>query len=387
MLRRNSQLLGLALAIAAFVLVGLALARPDAGSEPPYASSNAHPSGVKGLFTLLEEQHVPVRAWKKPWTALPDTDGQALIVIEPRGLGAAEVETIREWAEAGNEVLVLEDDPWQWEDFALTEAAAGIDGDAGLAEAGGAVPVPIRIVAGHSSGETLSGAIASPYRLKPDEKLEPLLADERGIVAGRIAYGSGSVTMLLVPEWASNGRIMQWSHFELLWPQLPLAAQAVWFDDYHHGLQQLPGMLSVYPAWLLAVLLQLSFGVLLWLWQKAVRFGPAYEPREWTVRRGDETLLAAAGWYDRRKLTREAIGHQARYIRSLLRQRWGVPLQATEQQVLAAARRRWSAREAEELAALLQRLREAERQPAYPVKQLVQDSRLADPIIRKLEKE
>ncbi len=375
MLRRNGQLFGLALGIAAFVVIGLALSSPDAPAQPPYASSSAGPAGVKGLYALLKEQDVPVKAWKQSWKSLPQTGGQALIVVEPHDVGAAEMAAIKEWAAAGNDVLLLEDDPWQWEEhFPLKAAEAGTEPEAiEAAEA--------------ESGGPLTGIVASAYRLESGGSLEPLLTDRQGIVAGRVSSGGGSVTVLLAPEWARNDRILDHSHFELIWPLLPLEADAVWFDDYHHGLRQAPGMLAAYPDWLLAVLLQLAVGAALWLWLQAVRFGPAYTPRSWTVRRGDETLLAAAGWYERRKLTREAAAHQEAYIRSLLRQRWGVPPQASEQQVLAAAKRRWNGADAERLAGLLGQLREAGSLPEYPVKRFVKDSRQADGIIRKLEKE
>ncbi|KZE76244.1 hypothetical protein AV654_24110 [Paenibacillus elgii] len=377
MLKRNKLQIALAVSIVAFLLFGYILVKPDLPDLPPYLSTSADRDGTKAVFTLLKEQGAPVKAWKQPWRSLPSGGRHKLLVIQPYTLGAKEWEEIRTWVSGGNELVMLHDSPEEMDGFSLTKTGqAGTDA------------VAITDLTGQS-GTGLSGKVASVYRLKETSGMKPLLKDERGIIAGRTEVGQGSITLLLVPEWMRNDRILEHSHFELIRPYLQTSPDTggLWFDEYHHGLYEKPGMLAVYPGWLLAVLLQLTLGALLWLWMKGVRFGPAYTPRAWTVRRGDETLLAAAGWYERRELTREALAHQARYIRGLMRERWGVRLDATVTQTLAAAKMHLSKGELEQLAAVMRSWQAAEEAANYSPKQFEKDSRMADSVIRRLERE
>ncbi|MBU7315522.1 DUF4350 domain-containing protein [Paenibacillus oleatilyticus] len=378
MLKRNKLQIALAVSVVAFLLFGYVLVKPDLPDLPPYLSTSADRDGTKAVFTLLKEQGVPVKAWKQPWRSLPSGGRQKLIVIQPYApLAAKEWEEIRTWVSAGNELVLFDDAPTDLEAFPLTRT--------GQAESGPAAITDLT----KQSGAGHSGKVASAYRLKEAPGMKPLLKDARGIIAGRAAVGQGSVTLLLVPDWMQNDSILEHSHFELIRPYLQTSPEtgALWFDEYHHGLYEKPGLLAVYPGWLLAVLLQLTLGALLWLWMKGVRFGPAYTPREWTVRRGDETLLAAAGWYERRGLAREALAHQARYVRGLMRERWGVRLDATVTQALAAAKPHLSKEELEQLAALMRSWQAAEEAAGYSPKQFEKDSRMADGVIRRLERE
>ncbi|CAH0119270.1 hypothetical protein PAE9249_01769 [Paenibacillus sp. CECT 9249] len=375
MTRENKQRIALAVSVVAFVLIGLVLMKPDMPDLPPYLSTSADRDGVKGLYTLLKERDAPVKEWKRAWNGLPATKRHTLVSIQPYGIGSEEIEEIERWVGRGNHLLLFDSAPEQWERFPLTELDRSLHS-----------VVPI-MDANRPSGHRLSGEVASVYRLEEADGIEPLLLDERGMIAGRIPIGEGSVTLFLVPEWTRNDSILKYSHFELIWPYLLADSDAIWFDEYYHGIREQPGLLAVYPNWLLAVLLQLVIGVLLWLWLKAVRFGPAYTPRAWTVRRGDETLLAAAGWYERRKLAREALRHQANYVRSLLARRFGVRADANDSQVMAAARLHMSKEDADRLEQVLQSWQDAEKAPSYTVKQFVKDSRRADYMIQKLERE
>ncbi|MUT64630.1 DUF4350 domain-containing protein [Paenibacillus sp. NEAU-GSW1] len=381
MRNENRQRIGLALCVIAFILVGLILVQPEAKTAPPpYASGSARPDGVKGLYTWMKEEGAPVKGWKKEWRFLPKSEGYALIVIEPDSIEDYESEEIQSWVEVGNDLLLLSSSPYLWDWFEVGQ----LDDRTASDEAA----VPIRVPAESEAEEgTFTGVIDTEYRLQLTPAMEPLLEDSQGIIAGRLQQGEGSITLLLAPEWARNDQILDESHFELLAPLLQTEARAILFDDYHHGVTERPGIAAVYPAWLLAGALQLGIGLLLWLWLKAVRFGPAYTPRAWTVRRGDETVLAAAGWYERRRLAREAIHHQSRYIRSMLREKWKLPIEASDRQTFAAAKLRWKDEDAERLVSLLQSLSEAERASVYSMKQLVKDSRNADDMIRKLENE
>ncbi|WP_372812907.1 DUF4350 domain-containing protein [Paenibacillus sp.] len=375
MLKRNKTPIALVLSVAAFLGIGWLLVRPDLPDLPAYVSVSADRDGTKALYTLLEEKNVPVKRWQKPWRFLPKASGQTLVLLQPYSLTEREREEIVGWVERGNELLVFDSSPEGWTTF---PAAALDEPDPGV--------VPVTDL--RRPAETgFTGRVASAYRLDASSGMEPVLRDARGVIGGHLAVGEGSLSLFVVPEWTMNEHVLEHSHFELLWPYLNRPSGALWVDEYHHGLQDKPGLLAVYPDWLLAVLLQLLLAVLLWLWRKAVRFGPAFTPRAWTVRRGDETLLAAAGWYERGRLTREALAHQERYVRSRLRARFGVRTDASDAQVLAAAKRHWDKAAVDRLAALLACWRAAEEAVSYTPKQLEMDSRKADEVIRNLEKE
>jgi hypothetical protein len=127
--------------------------------------------------------------------------------------------------------------------------------------------------------------------------------------------------------------------------------------------------------------------LLLWLWWKGKRFGPIYTPREWVVRRGDETLVAVAGWYERRRLNRDALAHQYDYLRQVFRLRWGMPVQASDQEIVRAARENWGSERADKLNALFQRLEEVKRGGRYQVREFLLDSQEIDGFIKTLEEE
>ncbi|SDD40327.1 protein of unknown function [Paenibacillus sp. UNCCL117] len=376
LLKRNKRQLALLLSIIAFLSVGYFLVRPKLPDYTPYVSSSPAADGTKGLYTLLEEKGEPVGAWRKPWRSLPDTQGHTLVVIQPSFLTEQDRTAALRWVERGNDLLLFHSSPPPWAPFEFLEANSAVADEPA---------VPIADLQ-RPERASWTAAVRSGMRIEAGEGIEPLLQDKQGFIAARSSHGSGTVTMLLVPEWLENGSLLSQSHFELLWPYLPRDREAIWFDEYHHGLQDKPGLLAVYPGWLLAVLAQLAAAALLWLWLKAVRFGPAYTPRAWTVRRGDETLLAAAGWYERQELARDALMHQEAYIRSLLREKWGVRTDATDSQALGAAKLHGNKEDAELLAGLLAAFHSARSSAVYRSKQLVQDSRRADELIRRLER-
>ncbi|MCL6459258.1 MAG: DUF4350 domain-containing protein [Gorillibacterium sp.] len=362
--------------IIAFFIFGLVLLKPDVPDQPPYLSSSAEPAGVKALFTLMQEKGTPIKAWKQPWRSLPNSSGQTLVLIEPRRIGLDEQGEIMDWVSQGNEVMLFASNPAEWELFQLE--------DSGRPNTVSAISAQQKLI---PTNAKLTGEVSTAYRLLQEADMEPLLQDTFGLIAARIPVEAGSVTIFLTPEWLRNDTILRESHFAMIWPYLSEQPAALWFDEYHHGFVDKPGVLAAYPVWLLAVLLQVVIGVLLWLWWKAVRFGPAYTPRAWTVRRGDETLIAAAGWYENRQLAHEALEHQTRYVRGLLRERWGVLLDANDQQVLAVARLHWSKEHTNALAALLQSWRQVQQSPTCSKKRFLETSRKADVIIQKLEGE
>jgi hypothetical protein len=378
-------------AVILFLLIGSFYATSKGQEQAPYLSFSADIDGVKAVRTLLARKGIDAGEWRHPWVRLPKGSGHTLIAVEPYGIDPKEKTAVEVWLEQGNHVLWISRNVSEGGIRPLvTESVARSPRD------GGVQPVHVKRNAAIGDIGTPASfeaaAVQASERLKPSEQAELLLSDERGILAARYPVGQGSLTVLLAPEWLLNGTILQKQHFELVWPLL-MDSMAnpdnglVWFDEYHHGYHAKPGILAVYPDWMLAVYIQAGLAALLALWHLGKRFGPIETPREWTVRRGDETVLAVAGWHRRMKLRRASIGQQEQYLRQLIQERWGVRVSAGDQELVLAARVHGGETVALKLAALLRRLQEIREPGRYPDSVFLQDcSRIAE-ITDLLEKE
>ncbi|MGN7470328.1 DUF4350 domain-containing protein [Brevibacillus sp. SAFN-007a] len=366
---------GIVAAIGLLVIVGWLIVKPVATRLPPYLASSAQPDGIKAVLLLLEEKGSRVKEWRQPMHVLPKSAGQALLVVEPDNLRAKEQEELLAWVSGGNDLFVFSERAIPWTDLPFEPKD--------IAEKGNRE----RNIRGQSLGEGLMGKAQTRVRWKEAEGLEPLFYDDDGILAGKVAVGAGSLSYFLVPDWLTNRKIGELSHFEAVWPHLQETWSVIWVDDYHHGLQEKPGLLAIYPGWLVAAVAQLAIVLLLFVWWKGKRFGPVYTLREWTVRRGDETLLAVSVWYERRGLARDALAHREAYLRQLMYDRWGVPHHADRAEILRCARLRWDEQAVTRLAALLDRLEQAHSGTGYSAKRLLADSLLLDEIMTQLMKE
>lgn len=375
MRRWNKYYIGLTVCILLFVGTAYFLLKPGHDNQPPYLSFSADIDGIKAVTELMKENGQPLRTWERPLQALPKEAGQALLVVQPASLSAVEMDTLGEWIARGNDVLLFAASVPKWKAFETADIQDGKTGDGSVAiqtdesNVKGGDPGTgsstiqtgttqnnhtVRVVDDRQAGGTTWQAIiAANSRLRPHEGLQPIFEDELGIVGARQAIGAGSLTVVLAPDWLMNDRILDKGHFELVWPLLSKGWHALWIDEYHHGYQTQAGLFAVYPAWLLALGAQLALTLILALWMRAKRIGPVHTPRAWTLRRGDETLLAVAGWYERRRLRSEALAHSAERLRQLLRERWGVSPSASPHEAASAARIHWDADRASRLERLL----------------------------------
>lgn len=366
---------GIAAAIVLLLLCGWMLVQPQAKSGPPYLSSSTAPDGMKGLILLLEEKGHQVKEWRQPMRALPATGGQALMMVEPWGLTEREQSELLDWVQRGNELLLFEQEPGEWGDLPFETKLAG--------EKEGHES---RIV-GPLLGQELTGTAQTQWRLDDAPDQEALILDDLGVLAARTAYGEGNVSLFLVSDWLTNEGVLQKGHFEAVWPYVQGKESVLWVDEYHHGLQDRPSWLAVYPGWLIAGCLQLALVLLLWIWWRGKRFGPVYTLREWTVRRGDETLLAVSSWYEHKNLARDALLHREAFLRQRLYDRWGVHRRAEYGEILSLARTKWSEADVGRLRSVLEALEKAKTDRRYTSKRLLQDSLLIDDVIQRLEKE
>lgn len=367
---------GLAACIILFFIIGFILVQPEAQKYNPYLSFSPDLDGTKAFTMLLDEQGYATKEWRQSWRFLPTQTGQVLIVIQPYYLYETEQEAIIDWLHQGNELIIVDYEPRGW---------PGIDNDYV-----GSKGVQRGIHSVYFDGaRPMAGDIQSSYRLRTmADDYEVIIEDAHGPIAVSRPIGDGRLTIAITPNWLTNNEVLEHNHFELMWPLFKDQDwEAVWIDEYHHGYQSRPGLFAVYPDWLIVAGAQLTIVLLLWLWWKGKRFGPIYTLREWIVRRGDETLLAIASWYERKRLNRESFHHQMMYVRQLINERWGIPHNATHNEVIHRAKQHWEPKHVEALHDLLNKHEHIKRDVSYKTKQLVKDSQRVNEIIKQLEKE
>lgn len=381
MKRLNKWQIGLAISLLLFSVFGYFLLKPTAPAFRPFLSFSPAIDGTKGLTMYLKEKHQSVKEWRQSWRFLPQKEDQLLLLIEPYSLEGMEVETIKEWVALGNDLIVFHSSPVLWEEaqFETEEQQKW----SSIIEGEKLEPTKIK----HSENKDLTVLAPRSRRLQLSEDRTPLLVDERGALAFSRSIGEGTMYFFLVPEWLTNQHILTDSHFEVIWPFFQKEWSVIWIDEYHHGYQSKPGLLAVYPDWLIFSCVQLMLGILVWLWWKGKRFGRILVLREWNVRRGDETLLATANWYGVKKLTKDALLHQERYLYYLLHQKWGIQASSSMDQILTMAERKWEKQQVDELHHVLRMLEERKQSVSYATKPFLQDSVSISKVIQRLEKE
>ncbi|NQX71097.1 DUF4350 domain-containing protein [Paenibacillus alba] len=349
----NKLHVGLALSILLFLALGYGLVKPKLPDQPPYLSFSTDTDGTKAWKELLTTKQAAVKEWRLDWKHLPGGTSMLLVAIQPSGVTKADREQLLEWVRKGNDAVLFDREPEGWEMWE-TELADGEEARGNKAANEKKTPSAMKASPDYLQAEgKFTGTVETPYRIQASGAGQALFEDERGVLASRIQEGAGSITMVLTPTWMQNGTIDEASHFELIWPLFAKSWDAVWVDETHHGFGTKPGLLAVYPAWLVLASVQLGLALLLWLWLRGKRFGSVHTPRAWTVRRGDEGVHAVAAWYERLGYQREALAHQQLFLRQLLHQRWGLSPSASASQAAEAARGRLPEAQAAQLARLL----------------------------------
>lgn len=364
----NKLHVGLALSIVLFLVLGFWLVKPKLPDLPANLSFSADVDGTKAWKELLATKQSAVKEWRLDWKHLPSGTSMLLVAIQPSAVTKTDREHLLKWVQAGNDAIIMDRDPQGWASWGTVQVDVAKNRQDTQDETDtqdktdtqnnqtkqDTKASTIRVSAGYASAEgTLTGKVDTTYRIQPGGTGRVLFEDERGVLASRVQEGAGSITMVLTPTWLQNGTIDEASHFELIWPLFAKSWDAVWVDETHHGYGTKPGLLAVYPAWLVLASVQLGLALLLWLWLRGKRFGPVHTPRAWTVRRGDEGVHAVAAWYERLGYRREALAQQQLFLRQLLYQRWGLSPSASALQAAEAARGRMSEAQAAQLVRLL----------------------------------
>ncbi|MCD8511522.1 MAG: DUF4350 domain-containing protein [Bacillus sp. (in: Bacteria)] len=306
-----------------FVVSYLGLASHQAQPYPPYVSHSPSPSGLKGIYTYLEEEYsISVDRWSNEPQFLPqggDGGGHLLIMMEPSFVPTeTEMSAYKEFMESGNTILLVSDNP-----IGMLDVRVEFTGPGELEE--GTLSMETM------EGEGYQGQFRSNVRIQQEPNDRSLLTDSLGAIALKRTVGEGTLIVANSPDWFVNSMILEEDHLSLALMLVEAGigdeAGTIYFDEYIHGGS--PSITTIYPMAFLILFVQGVVVTALWLWYRGKRFGPILKPREEFVRFSDESLRALGAWYLRTggKGYHEALGIQVDYVKQLMQERWGVPMQ------------------------------------------------------------
>ncbi|UOQ45030.1 DUF4350 domain-containing protein [Halobacillus salinarum] len=308
-MRRNKRAwIGLSITLIAVILLGMALSYSKPKDYADYLSTSPAPSGVKAFFTYLQKEHETSR-WRSTPDRLPKERQDLLLMIEPSySLDEEAMEEYTQWMESGGTIWLASNSPTGF--FGIKEKPVE------------STSFP---VIKNEAGDTMNGDVPARTRLVTNDQDQVLYKDQSGVIALKRNVGKGALIVSLSPGWLTNREILKKDHLQLAGGMLnETNAQDLLFDEFIHGKERKLTFLKLYPKWLLALVFQAFLLGLLWIWMKGKRYGPVFNPREETVRFGDERLRALAAWYVKGGFYEESLSIQEDYVRSLMKDRWGI---------------------------------------------------------------
>jgi hypothetical protein len=295
-----------------FIMASYFLAGDAPASYPPYLAKSPSPTGIKGMYTYLEQNGSSIRKWSRDPGLLPNPEEPILLIMaEPRSVpDREEMAAYKRFLENGHTILLFKENPSPM--FGIkTEQLAAYGEDA----------VKVK----DENGGMYSADVTSAFRITEEPGDEILFSDELGALAIKRAVGKGSLIAANSPSWLTNGMILDESHLELILALMDeAAAEDIFVDEYLHGQESASGA-GAYPQWFLIILVQGALLALLWVFYKGKRFGPVDWPREETVRFTDEKIAALSAWHIRGRRYQDSLRIQADYTKELLQEKWGIP--------------------------------------------------------------
>jgi hypothetical protein len=293
---------------------------------PDFISQSPSPTGVKALYTFIENQQKQVQVWESPVEQLPKASIQFMLLIEPPMFSEEEQEKWIKWMKRGNDLWLIAKYP---EDFF----------DAKTNKVESAKNSPIKQI--QTNDGSYEASVETSLRLVPKAGDEIIFEDASGPIAITRSYGKGELTVLLTPEWFQNKNILKNDHLPLILALFErVDPEVVWFNDYIHGFNSQFAILEAYPEWFILSFAQVALFVLLWIWSKGRRFGPVETPREWVVRFGDERIKAQAVWYQKGEFYQETVEQQLEYLRLIIQEKWGISANSETREFIDLTKRR-----------------------------------------------
>jgi hypothetical protein len=374
---RTKSWIGLLLSLALFLGLGSFLLPHTPQQYPSYTTESPSPTGLKAFYSWMNDHLEHVGVWQKDTLSLPQSGNpQTMIVVESREpFNPEEEQYYIEWMERGHQLWLIQSHPRDFGIHVKSDPVGNIE--------------ELREITGYDqwAGE-FKGIVGSEIRLEPDMNDRILLKDSYGPIAFARSYGDGELIVFITPEWFTNENIVKHNHLEMILPLLQdetTTTGALWFNEYVHGYGSQPPLLEAYPPWLLFAFAQLIIMTLLWLWYKGKRFGAVENPREWSVRFGDERIRAMAAWYERGGFLTESLKIQEEFIRFRIQERWGIPARLDANTLMDAARQRLSPRELSEWQELWIGLEQMKVKNKISHKEYIQRSKQLDQIRKELD--
>jgi hypothetical protein len=298
-----------------FIGIGVFLSPEELKEYPAYVSESPSPTGVKALYTYLDSEGESVRRWTfSPDRLSKKESGQLLIMAEPFSIPEEkDMEKYEDFIRRGNTILLFKDNPKGM--FHTKTEVIGND----------STPIRIR----DREGNTYKADMLSNVRLKEGDGDTILLDDEAGTIAYKSEIGKGQLIVSTTPAWMMNENILEKDHLSMILLLLKNGGAEegpILMDEYLHGGESQASLSTLYPQWLLLILLQLIIFTLLGLWMRGKRFGGILVPREEMVRFSDERIKALSAWYLKGKQYKASLLIQSDYVRLLFQERWGLPV-------------------------------------------------------------
>lgn len=274
---------GIALAAIALLLFLILLAP----NHNPYQSGSTYgrgPDGYGAWYAQLQSQGIAIQRWQKPFSALADLaapQGITLLRVNPIATETLLVAEESRWVAAGNTLIVL----GVQQPVTAAPFRSHLDSPVG--------PVRIETRRRHPRRQ-------APLAIQETERL----GDRFGAIVWQQALGQGQVIFAVTPHLAANAYQNEVGNFSFLTQLVTQTNQPIWVNEYIHRyrdreVQAQEGRDSWVnylgqTAWKW-VALQGSLLLLLLIWAKNHRFGPAVRLSEPDVDNSQAYIEALAG--------------------------------------------------------------------------------------------
>lgn len=293
-----------------------------------YASNSPSPTGMKAFYTYVLNHKDVVKRWSDSPNQLPNSpENQLLIMVEPHFTpNSEELDSYTRFMEAGNSILLVKENP---------KGMFGLETEFVETDA-------VNVFDAAGANYSTKTEVTSQVRLLENAQDEILLSDDAGTIALKRVVGEGQLIVANSPSWMTNSEIVTSDHLALILTLLNVEdSKIILFDEYIHDVKNATTFLTIYPRWILLLMIQGALLTILWLWHHGKRFGPIFISREETVRFSDEGIRALAAWYIRGHHYHDSLVIQANYVKTLLQEHWRIPYHQEWQHLTAQFERKW----------------------------------------------
>ncbi|WP_041809259.1 DUF4350 domain-containing protein [Evansella cellulosilytica] len=313
---------------------------------PAYISSSPSPTGVKALYTYMENEYDDVTRWYNSPDVL-QSEQSLLLMIEPFFVPMEEEmnEYVR-FMEEGNTILLFSENPVGMFDIKVEYGY--------LTE-----PLEEEYHSVQMNEQSYQSMFLSNIRIQTEENDEVLITDDLGAIAIRRPIGEGHLMIVNTPHWTMNTYLLDYDHIPLVLQMIEEGYEdheAIIFDEYIHHQGNAATFITVYPKWFILFMIQGALLAILLLLYQGKRFGPIYQVRDEAVRFSDEGTRALAAWYLRGSRYADALAMQADYLKLLLQEKWMISYNREWKDISEELDRKWARKSHQEIKAFLEGL-------------------------------